>query len=278
VGNGKRCFYSEDQTAAEVLQNLSRPTPTPSSQPLFSNGNGNGASRRNIIPRMDDVQRRESEASGIGMSMETRMARVEAMMEALMQERGLSFTPSGSIERGDDASEGFRSETTFSMPMPILDPIHPALQQMGHASPEQTLAPTIPMDPLLGSDMMPSVRVENRNMPFPDPARYQQYVASFFGDVHLRHPCVDEVEFNARVQSLMTSGIAEKNDVHFLALCYLLFACCDVLLEKSPSSHKPPGSNWYELADSIIDKKALLRGGDWTLIQCLLFQVSAYHA
>ncbi|KAF2825230.1 hypothetical protein CC86DRAFT_40646 [Ophiobolus disseminans] len=269
IDNGKRCFYSEDQTAAEVLQNLSRPTPT-SSQPLFSNGNGNGVSRRNTMPRNETIERRESGAGGTGMSMETRMARVEAMMEALMQERGLAFTPSGSIEREDNASDGFRSETAFSMP--ILDPIHPALQQLGQPSPEHGLASTMPMDPLLGADMMPSVRVGNRNMPFPDPARYQQYVASFFGDVHLRHPCVDEVDFNARVQQLMTNGVAEKTDVHFLALCYLLFACCDVLLEKSTGSDKPPGLDWFLLADSIIDKQALLGGGDWSLVQCLLFQ------
>jgi len=201
------------------------------------------------------------------------MARLEAMMEALMQERGLAFTPSGSIEREDNGSDGFRSETAFSMPM--LDPIHPGLQQLGQPSPEQTLAPSVPVDPLLGTDTMPSIRLGNRDMPFPDPARYQQYVASFFGDLHLRHPCVDEVEFNARVQQLMTTRIAEQNDVHFLALCYLLFACCDVLVETSSRSQKPSGLHWYQLADSIVDKRSLLSGGDVTFVQCLLFQVSA---
>lgn len=198
------------------------------------------------------------------------MARMEAMMEALMQDRGLSFTPSGSIERDDNTFARVKSEAAFSMP--ILDPIHPGLQQLGQLS-EQAQDAAMPVDPLLSSEMMPSVRVGDQDLPFPDPARYQQYVASFFGDVHLRHPCVDEVEFNARVQQLMTNGIAEKSDVHFLALCYLLFACCDVVVEKSPGNDRPPGSSWYQLAEGIIDKTSL-SGADWILVQCFLFQVS----
>lgn len=199
--------------------------------------------------------------------MEDRMTRVEAMLEALMQDRGLAFTPSGSIEREDTRHDGIKMENAF--PMPILDPIHPDLQRLGQPSPEQ-----MHVTPHMGSEPMPSVRVGDRELPFPDPARYQQYVCHFFGDVHLRYPCVDEVDFNARVQRLMTRRIAEHNDVHFLALCYLLFACCDVLLEPVVNENEGPrNADWFQLADSIIDKRSLLLNAGMDLVQCFLFQV-----
>jgi hypothetical protein len=215
--------------------------------------------------RNGTAEHQESENNAGTMSMESRMARLEAMMEALMQERGLSFTPTGSTEREDTESEGFKSQISY--PRPIFDPIDPHLQQLGQPSPEPMNA-----DPVMDPDTMPSVRVGDQTLPFPDPARYQQYVASFFGDIHLRYPCVDEVEFNARVQRLMTIRVAEPNDVHFLALCYLLFACCDVLHEVTSSTDRAPGSDWFQLADSIIDKRSLL-AGDVDLVQCFLFQV-----
>lgn len=231
------------------------------------------------MPRNDTVESRASDVGIVGMTMEDRMARIEAMMEALMHERGMSFTPSGNIER--EGSEGFRSDMAFSMP--ILDPIHPALDQIAQQSPEQMPHPVPAGIPAMGSGASAFVRVGNQSVPFPDPAGYQQYVAHFFGDVHLRHPCVDETDFNARTQRVVTSGATEPNDVHFLALCYVVFACCDAVLEATPSttsnSDKPPGWHWFQLAESIMDKKSsLTHSGDLTLIQYMLFQVGSLIA
>jgi hypothetical protein len=207
--------------------------------------------------------------------MEERMTRMERMMEALMQERGLGFTPSGSIER--EQSIGFRSETAFSMP--ILDPIHPALDQMAQPPPEH-IDSLLPDAPAIGSDTSAFVRAGNQNVPFPDPARYQQYVAQFFGVVHLRHPCVDEEDFNVRVQRLVTNGATEPSETHFLALCYTIFACCDVVMTKTlapDSGDKSPGWQWYQLADSVVDKTLLFYGhDDIAMIQYLLFRVCLY--
>jgi len=274
VDNGKRCFYSEDQTAAEVLQNLSRPAPAPASLPTTNNGNANGTSNQTLMPPNNCSDRRASDASNITPTMEERMTRVEKMLEALMQERGLGFTPSGSIER--EPSIGFRSETTFSMP--LLDPIHPALDQMTQHAPEQMQDALLPDAPGMGLDASVYVRAGNQNVPFPDPGRYQQYVAQFFGDVHLHYPCVDENDFNTRVQQLVTHGATEPTDIHFLALAYVIFACCDVILTKSLVAangvNKALGWQWYELADSIVDKTLLFGGSeDATLMRYLLFQV-----
>ncbi|KAI2477492.1 CaiA Acyl-CoA dehydrogenase [Pyrenophora tritici-repentis] len=273
VDNGKRCFFSEDQTAAEALQNLSRPTPTLQAQASNASGNGNNASRRSILPRDDETERRASDASTRGMSIEARMARVEAMMEALMRDRGLTMTPAGSVEREDSGSEGFRGDTAFTgLP---LDPINPVLAFMGQPSPFSQES----SNPAQSTVEPPHlVQLGNRTMPFPNPAEYQQRLMSFFTDIHLSHPCIDEADFRSRSEHMLASPTIQSGESHFLALNYLIFACCDVLLNtKKIGSTKPVGWQWLELADDILDKKSLLSGnGDLTLIQCLLFQALYY--
>jgi hypothetical protein len=148
VDNGKRCFYSEDQTAAEVLQNLSRPTPAAAPhRPSFSNGsstnNTHAAPPRAMMPHNDVFEQSpghpingmtmEERMTRMENMMEERMARIENMVEAMAQDRGLVFTPEGRLAR--EESVGFRGDMAF--PMPMLDPIHPALDQMTQQSPEQ---------------------------------------------------------------------------------------------------------------------------------------------
>lgn len=208
--------------------------------------------------------------------MEQRMARMEAMMEALVQDRGLHFTPSGSLER--EQSVGHRSESAFSMP--ILDPIHPALDQMVQQSPEQQQQLALGTDPAQRPDATVLVRIGNQDqtLPFPEDFTHVMYVSNFFGDIHLRHPCIDETDFFARTGRILTNGALETTDVHFLALSYVIFACSQAVNHR-PHLHgtgpdESPGWRWYLLADSIVDKKALLSGcNDLTLIQYLLFQV-----
>ncbi|CBX96119.1 hypothetical protein IAQ61_001301 [Plenodomus lingam] len=162
IDNGKRCFFSEDQTAAEALQNLSRltPTHTPSST-LVDNNN---LPSRNPLPRNEALERRESDVSMADMplearmarlestmdarmshfestidarvarletTMDARMARIEMMMEAIMHDRGMSIPPlPGGIDRNDSNSDGFRYGSSFDP----VDPINPALAHIGQQS------------------------------------------------------------------------------------------------------------------------------------------------
>ncbi|KAG9187183.1 hypothetical protein G6011_05054 [Alternaria panax] len=282
MDNGKRCFFSEDQTAAEALQNLSRPTPTLHTQASNASGNGNSIARRNLMPADNGAERRASDASTRGMSIEARMARIEAMMEALMRDRGLTMTPMGSVEREESGSDGFRGDAALSVPP--LDPINPALAFMGQPS----LFSHEPPDP--GHSALPGsaspftaepphlIQVGNKKLPYPSPANYQQYLASFFTDIHLSHPCIDEPDFRSRSERMLASTTIPPEDRQFLALNYTIFACCDILLNVAPiDTGKPKGWRWLELADDLVDKRSLLSGsGDLTLIQCVLFQAIYY--
>jgi hypothetical protein len=266
MDNGKRCFFSEDQTAAEALQNLSRPTPTPQAQSSNASGNGSSILRRNLMPSDNGMERRASDASTRGMTMEARMARIEAMMEALMRDRGLTMTPMGSVEREESANDGFPGDA--ALPMPPLDPINPALAFVG----EPSLFPSEVSDPANAV----FIQLGNRKMPYPSPTHYQQYLTSFFTDIHLSHPCIDEAEFRSRSEHMLASATVPPEDRQFLALNYTIFACCDVLLNvASVDTGKPKGWPWLELADDLVDKRSLLSGsGHLTLIQCVLFQAS----
>jgi len=281
MDNGKRCFFSEDQTAAEALQNLSRPTPALHTQAsnTSANGNGHNVPRRSLMPSENGTERRASDASTRGMTMEARMARIEAMMEALMRDRGLTMTPMGSVEREENGSDAFRGDAALSVPP--LDPINPALAFMGQPSlfSENSLEPANPVAPgagsLINGDPSHLVQFGNRKLPFPSPADYQQYLASFFTDIHLSHPCIDEPEFRNRSQHVLASASIPSEDREFLALNYTIFACCDILLNVAPiDTGKCKGWRWLEMADELVDKRSLLSGcGDLTLIQCVLFQV-----
>ncbi|KAI4702666.1 hypothetical protein J4E89_010388 [Alternaria sp. Ai002NY15] len=285
MDNGKRCFFSEDQTAAEALQNLSRPTPALHTQAsnTSANGNSHNIPRRSLMPSEHGTERRASDASTRGMTMEARMARIEAMMEALMRDRGLTMTPMGSVEREENGSDAFRGDAALSVPP--LDPINPALAFMGQPSlfSQESADPAIPVAPgadsPINGDPSHLVQVGNRKLSFPSPADYQQYLASFFTDIHLSHPCIDEPEFRNRSQHMLASTTIPSEDREFLALNYTIFACCDVLLNVAPiDTGKCKGWRWLEMADELVDKRSLLSGcGDLTLIQCVLFQAIYYQ-
>lgn len=227
----------------------------------------------NILPRHESIERRASDASMlVSTTMEVRMARIEAMMEALIHERGMTMTPMGSIEREESGSEGFHGETQFAMP--ILDPINPALTQMDQSSDMPFEVPdwTQPEPP--AAEFM--LQVGNRRLAFPRPDDYHQYLTSFFEDLHLRYPCIEEAAFRARGKPVLATGLLPADAVVFLALNYIIFACCDVLRTNSPSvpNSTPPGWHWVELADSLVDKRTLLDSDlDHTVLQFLLFQV-----
>lgn len=210
--------------------------------------------------------------------METRMARIETMMEALLQDRGMTMTPLGSIEREESGSDGFRSENAFALP--LLDPINPALAHMG-----QSAVPEDPMDwrrlasphepRTTGTESSSIINLDGRTLPFPTLQEYHQYMRSFFCDIHLRYPCIEEDEFLARGERMVTERTAQTSEILFLALNYTIFAVCDVLSNVLSPDGRPRGWHWFQVSNDLVDKKALFEGpGDLLRIQLLLFNVS----
>lgn len=205
------------------------------------------------------------------MHMEARMARVEAMLDALIRDRGVVLTPpDGSLERGEPSNDGLKSESPFTL-------IQPDLVELGGQNPEQTVAPPALVDQPPSSFQAPvAVRVGAQMLSFPGPAQYQQYVAQFFGDIHLRYPCIDEPVFHAHTERVVTSGLTDPSDHHFLALSYIVFACCDALhvpTASSSSKNAPPGWRWFRFSCSLQAESLYKEGDDLFLTQFLFFQV-----
>ncbi|KAF1922590.1 uncharacterized protein M421DRAFT_352781 [Didymella exigua CBS 183.55] len=262
--NGKRCFFSEDQTAAEALQNLSRPSipqRTSTSTPISS---GIGLARRTIIPRHQNNERRASDATALGLSMEARMCRIESMMEALLQERTMHTTPSAGLLRENGID--------IALSTSIADSVSPG--QAFLSQPSQAIRSQDPIDPLLDTDTA-NVRVGNRNLVFPDPAIYQIYTDTFFHDIHCYYPCVDEQNFRSRSQNMLAVPEVHPDDVCFLALNYITFAFHAVSNETTAPGYesKPPGWHWLQIADEVVGKRQLVGRGDIHLAQFLLFKV-----
>ncbi|KAF2870375.1 fungal-specific transcription factor domain-containing protein [Massariosphaeria phaeospora] len=279
LDNGKRCFYSEDQTAAEALQNLSRPTPVP---PLLNassaNGNSNGLSRRNLLSRHESIERRASDASVRGLSMEARMARIEGMMESLVQDRAGNMTPGGSMEREDTASDYYQADGALHVP---VDMFHANLSSsknhfsFPHESPDHA-RPSLSAASPLNSAELHTLQLDEQTLPFPSPLEYQKYVDFFFANINPYTPCVNEAEYRARNERMLLASVVHASEASFLALNYIMFACSDFLADMAPpdTQSKPPGWQWLELADEIIGKRTVRGQGDLCLLQCLIYEAS----
>ncbi|KAF2732549.1 hypothetical protein EJ04DRAFT_513823 [Polyplosphaeria fusca] len=276
--NGRRCFYSEDQTAAEALQNLSRPAPIPHP----SSTNGNDALRRNILPRRTSMERRASDASMLGMSMEARMSRVETMMEALVHERGARITPRGSAERESSTSDGMQTDNnTLPVLLEAFNPsAGPARQPLGFAPDAAFMDPfarpsLAAAAPTRSAENDTSIRVGTHVFPFPGPAEYEKYLDFYFLDINPHFPCVNEAEFRIRSGKMLASSAANGNDVAFLALHYAIFALTDLSSMTTPSalSSQPLGWRWIDMANNIVDKRQITGHGDMTLLQFLTNEV-----
>jgi hypothetical protein len=288
--NGKRCFYSEDQTAAEALQHLSRPTPVQPPPTLnvnaqsnpSSNGTGNGIAlpRRNILPRHESMDRRASDASQLGSSMEARMARIEGMMEVLIQERSMGATPRGSIEREEAFVDGFHGDTALHPPIEAFNANLAAVrQQLGFPleSSESRLRQSISaVSPSSSTESTSSIRVGSRTLPFPNPNDYQKYVDYFFSTITPYYPCVNEAEFRTRSDSMLATRVINPSDISLLALNYIVFSCADILVDTTNPGAltKPPGWQWFQTADQLVGKRKVSGRGDLSLIQFLIWEAS----
>ncbi|KAF2641040.1 hypothetical protein P280DRAFT_398970 [Massarina eburnea CBS 473.64] len=273
--NGKRCFYSEDQTAAEALQNLSRPTPVQT--PLAVLGtNGNGLGRRNILPRHEVIERRASDASVLGLSMEARMARIEGMMDTLLHERGATLTPRMSMEREDTVSDIMQSDTTMQGLGESFFPnlVHTRHLSFKNESPDRARQSLSMAMPYTGAESPATICVGSRSFPFPNPTEYQKCINFFFADLSHYYPCVNEAEFRTRSEKMLTAPSVQPADVCFLALNYIILACAEITLNTQPTLQcKPSGWQWFQAADELVGKKALGGQGDLSLIQHLILKV-----
>jgi hypothetical protein len=220
--------------------------------------------------------------------MEVRMARIEGMMEALIQDRGIttSLTPRRSLEPSlerEDAlnNEGYQADTGLQPPIETFSAnLAPVRQQLGFLadSPEpQRSAPSMAVPtPLSNADPTSTIRVGSRVLSFPSPADYQRYLDYFFADAHWLYPCINEVEFRLRSEQMLAARVVHANDICFLGLNYVIFASMDALTDTTPPeiSRPPPGWHWFLLSDEVIGKRKLTGRGDLSLIQFLIWSVS----
>ncbi|KAJ4400363.1 hypothetical protein N0V91_008719 [Didymella pomorum] len=192
------------------------------------------------------------------------MARIESMMEALLQERAMYTTSLADLRHEGNGSD-------IAMSMSLSASVNPALPFLGQLP--QNAPPQNAIDPLLDADTA-TVRLGNRNLMFPDNAIYQGYITMFFDEFHAYYPCVDEQRFRSRSQRILAVPEAHPGDACFLALNYIIFALHAV--SNNPAApdrqSKPPGWHWLQHADDVIGKRQLMGYGDVSLAQFLLFK------
>jgi hypothetical protein len=219
------------------------------------------------MPRQDYAERRTSDASTLGLSMEARMARVESMMEALLQERALYASPHRSMERDDSGSD-------MAMSMPMLDLMSPRSTLPNQVAP-QLLHSQDAIDPLLGTNTS-SLRMGSQTVIFPAPNVYQDYIDSFFRELQIFHPCVDEQLFRTRSEGMLAAAEVLPSDVCFLGLNYIIFALCAASFEanRPVCDNTPDGWHWLQLADDVVGKRQLYGQGDISLAHYLVLKVS----
>jgi hypothetical protein len=208
--------------------------------------------------------------------MEARMARIEAMMEALVQERGIAFTPRTSIEREPSPQDGYHHDIDA-----FAANLVPVSNQadFAHDHAESRPQHTIPGHTTPSAHSSTTIHIEERNMylQFPNPAGYQQYLEYFFAEVNPWHPCVIEDDFRKRSEEMMLLPSVPITEINFVALNYLIFACVDILTGRTfpEENSKPPGWHWYQTAQGLVGERKLSGSGDLSLIQVVILEVSS---
>lgn len=248
------------------------------------------------MSRSQGVERRASDASLLGLSMEARMTRIESMMESLLLERGLAVTPRISIERDASASE--RLHADFLMQIAGEASTLPSLAAAdvdGETSPKQAQASVSAPSPSSSTDAAGVLRVGTKTIAFPNPTEYQKHLNVFFDDIAPYYPCVNELEFRMESEKMLSAPAISSGNVSLLALNYIVFACSEmatsqgtptfvpvecrtheadhVETEGTPTKIKPPGWQWFRAADDLVGKRKLSGQADLCLIQFLALEV-----
>jgi len=139
-----------------------------------------------------------------------------------------------------------------------------------HESPDQQItSPSIAL-----SEPVRGLRVGSRFLPFPSPRDYSEYIDFFFEDINPCHSCVNEAAFRQSNKKLRRCIFARGDDICFLALNYIIFACADILRNVEPVQQPLPcpGWNWFLAADSLLGKRKLSGQADLCLIQFLIYE------
>jgi hypothetical protein len=231
-----------------------------------------------MLPQQESVERRASDASVLGMSMEARMARIEGMMESLVQERSLSAPSRGSTEYDEAISDGLLSDIGVQAARDLFGPALTEARRPSSqlASPERTRQSMALMSPSNGADSSATIRVGSYSYPFPDPTGYQNYMELLFNDLTGYYPCINEAEFRMRSAQMLAAPAIHDSDVCFLALHYAAFACCHIATDPVSAGQKLPGWQWFETANDLAGRKELSGKGDLSLIQYLILKVSGH--
>ena len=94
----------------------------------------------------------------------------------------------------------------------------------------------------------------------------------FDDDVGPCHPCVNETDFGARSERMISSPHLECRDSCFLALRCIDFACFNVLLGilSLEETRLSPGWKWYKAADELVGRSKFHEKKDLSLVQFLI--------
>jgi hypothetical protein len=160
------------------------------------------------------------------------------------------------------------------MSMPMLDLMSPRLTLPNQVAPQLSHSQNA-IDPLLGTNTS-SLRMGSQTVIFPAPNVYQDYIDSFFRELQIFHPCVDEQLFRTRSERMLAAAEVLPSDVCFLGLNYIIFALYAASFEanRSVCDDTPDGWHWLQLADDVVGKRQLYGQGDISLAHYLVLKVS----
>ncbi|OQU94101.1 Fungal Zn2-Cys6 binuclear cluster domain-containing protein [Cladophialophora immunda] len=216
-------------------------------------------------------------------TMEQRLIRLEGKVNALLYpQREGSARSDEAAESPFDVVEDCQGDTTFEAPLSALNANLESMKaQLGLQdwAPDRTPASSTRRD-LTDSqttgESIRGVRVGSQFLPFPSPADYQNYVDFFFEDINPCHSCVNESDFKHKNRNLARGAFARSDDICFLALNYIIFACADILRNVDPvqeSTSAPcPGWKWFLASDALLRKRKLSGKADLCLIQFLIYE------
>lgn len=218
-----------------------------------------------------------------GLSVEERLARLEAKFDAFSSRAGESLR--ASAEPDQERENDYQGETAFQAPIHAFNAnIEPMRAQLGlpsHESPTSSYLPThrrgdgtVHSPSPIVHDSAKSIRVGSRTLPFPNTQDYGEYLAFFFDDINPCHCCVNEADFRHRSKELLSERSVGREEVCFLALNYIIFACADILRHSSSANAEEnlPGWQWFLVADGLVGKRKVSGRGDISLLQFLVYE------
>lgn len=240
-------------------------------------------------------------------SVESRLERLEAKLEALIASKnGESLRASVEPEQAEaegqandfqglfhlDVAESIThkrlGDSTFQAPLNTFNAnIESMRAQLGiplQRSDHNTSSPTshvlrdasIHSPSSSTSEATRTVNVGGRLFQFPRAPEYTAYLDFFFNDINPCHSCVNEADFRNKSEKMLSTSSIRRDDICFLALNYIIFACADILRDMTADKGRTrlPGWVWFLAADALVGRRKISGKGDLTLIQFLIYEVS----